>query len=190
MKWLSKSAHVFPVIALLALGACTRDSGPKSPEAALERYVKTAFSARSAEDHKALSDMSDGDAKEWLDAMSVEVFEKQFIKNNMQLVSLKTSEKREEAADRVSLVYELVFKDGKVESPITDPDKAPKNATSPATYTNKKIAYLKQMGDGTWKITATKNVKTYIERKEALEVPPLSMLPPDPEEKQEAPKGK
>jgi hypothetical protein len=184
MTLLKNYAHLFLVLSFIMMGACTKESQPTSPEAALDRYVKTAFGAKNAADQKILFEMSDGDAADWLASMSKELFQKQFIENQMQLVSMKTSEKREEKDDRVSIVYELVFKDGKTSSPM-----APDSAASPATYTNKKIAYLKKM-DGAWKITATKNVKTFIDRKDALEVPPLSVLPPEGEEEKPAPKSK
>jgi len=172
MKWLKIWAHVFSVAALLTFAACTKEAPPTSPEGALERYVKIAFNAKSDKDQKALYDMSEDDAKVWLGSMNEETFKKQFIENKMQLVSFKTSDKRENKDGGVSLIYELVFKDGKGPAPLT-----PGSEPSAATYTNKKIAYLKQV-DGNWKITATKNVKTFIERKDALEVPPLSGMPP------------
>ncbi len=185
MKLLNKSAHALAITTLLAFGACTKSAGPNSPEETLKQYVDTAFSAKSQDARTALLKMSDGDAKVWLESMTEEVFKKHFIDNNMQLVSMKTSDKREDKDGAVSLVYELVFKDGKGPAPLT-----PGTEPSAATYTNKKIAYLKKGEGGAWKVTATKNVKTFIERKDALEVPPLSVLPPDENEEQTAPKAK
>jgi hypothetical protein len=164
MKWLNKAAHAGITLVLFAFGACTKEAAPTSPEAALERYVKTAFGAKSVDAKKSLLDLSEGDAKAWLESMTDEVFKKQFVENNMQFVSLKSSDKRVEKDGDVSLVYELAFKDGKT--------------PNAAEYTNKKIAYLKKTEGGEWKVSATKNIKTFIEKKDALEVPPLSMLPP------------
>jgi len=164
MKWFSKAAHGLLVVSLITFGACTKDSAPSSPEAALERYVNIAFAAKSIEAKKELLALSDGDAKVWLESMADDVFKKQFIENHMEFVSLKSGDKRVQADGDVSLVYELAFKDGKT--------------PNAAAYTNKKIAYLKKGEAGDWKISATKNIKTFIERKDAVEVPPLSMLPP------------
>jgi hypothetical protein len=54
-------------------------------------------------------------------------------------------------------VYELSYKEGQ-----------PANAT---VHTNKKIAYLTRDG-AVWKIKATKNMKSFIERKEDLVITP------------------
>lgn len=163
MKWLNKnSAHALALVSLLAVAACTKHvDGNGSPEAALESYVKTVFSAKSVDDAKKLLDMSTGDAREWLASMSEEAFRKQFVENKMVLQSFSMKDLRKEKDGDVSLVYEIAFKEG-------SPDGKP---TSPAVFTNKKIAYLTKDGEG-WKIRATKNIKSYIERKDALEIPP------------------
>lgn len=171
MKWLNSAAHVIPVAALVFFGACTKEPAPTSPEMALERYVKIAFDAKSVDAKASLLALSDGEAKVWLESMTPEVFKKQFVDNNMQLISMKTRDKREEKDGDVSLVYELEFRDGK--------------APNAAAYSNKKIAFLKKGEQGDWKITATKNIKTFIERKEALEV-----LTPETTDKEPAAEAK
>ena len=66
----------------------------------------------------------------------------------------------------VSLVYELEYKKG--------------GEGDQTVYTNKKIAYLTQDKEkNDWKIKATKNLKSFVERKDDLVVPPLSELPPE-----------
>ncbi|MGZ3652153.1 MAG: hypothetical protein ACXVB9_16970 [Bdellovibrionota bacterium] len=162
MKWLQSRtlAQGTLLASLLAFSACTKSGrGTSTPEGALNEYVHAAFGAKSMDDAKTLLDLSTGDAKEWLSSMSQEAFKKQFIDNKMVLQSLTTKDVRQEKNGDVSLVYELAFKDG-------SPDGKP---TSPAVYTNKKIAYLTKEGDA-WKIKATKNVKSFVERKDALEI--------------------
>jgi hypothetical protein len=172
MRWLKATAQVSAVASLLALAACTK-SGPKadSPEAALEAYVHTAFNAKSVDDGKKLLELSTGEAQEWLSSLSQEAFKKQFVDNHMVLESLKTKDKVQEQNGDVSLVYELAFKDGRGPEPLTTDDKAAKMTPSPAVYTVKKIAYLtKDKESNTWKIRATKNIKSFVERKDALEI--------------------
>lgn len=185
-----KSLNALAVLALMGFAACTKDiPAPTSPEATLERYVKLAFSAKNVEVKAELLKLSDGDAKMWLDSLSDEDFRKQFVENKMQFHSMKTRDKIEDKNGDVSLVYELEFKDGTGPSPI-DPQRPKTMTPSSAVYSTKKIAYLRKVEGGEWRIKATKNVKTFIERKEDLAVPALSMLPPDEEEKKPEPKSK
>jgi hypothetical protein len=171
MKWLNAAL----VVSLLALAGCTRGGGSaSSPEGALDKYVHAAFNAKKIDDSQSMLDLSTGEAKEWLAAMSKEAFQKQFIDNHMQLVNFNVKDKATEANGDVSLVYELTFKDGA----------AAGNPTERAEYSLKKIAYLSKDKDaGTWKIRATKNVKTFIERKDDLQVSPI---PSGAEDKQPA----
>ena len=161
MKWLLPNswAQLAVVMALFALPACTKSNQAASPETALNAYVHAAFAAKSVSDSQKLLDLSTGEAKEWLSSMSEDAFKKQFVDNKMVFQSLHTKDLRQEKNGDVSLVYELAFKDG-------SPDGKP---TSSAVYTNKKIAYLTKEGDA-WKIKATKNVKSFVERKDALEI--------------------
>jgi hypothetical protein len=105
-----------------------------------------------------------------------EAFEKQFLKNNMKLVSFTSKDKVRDESGDVSLVYELSFKDGNESG---DPTKR-------AVYSLKKIAYLTNKDGGTWKIKATKNVKTFIERKDDLQITPS---PPGTMDKEPATSG-
>jgi hypothetical protein len=184
-----KLLNALVALGLLGFAACTKDlPAPTSPEAALERYVKTAFSAKSVEAKEALLELSEGDAKMWLESLSDDEFKKQFVENQMQFVGLRTRDKIQDKTGDVSLVYELEFKDGRGPKPLDQSN--PQVVTpSSAAYSTKKIAYLTNTDKG-WKVKATKNVKTFIERKEDLAVPPLSVLPPDENEKQPAAKGK
>lgn len=181
-----KLRNALVVMALLGFAACTKDMpAPTSPEATLERYVKLAFAAKSKEVRGDLLKLTDGDAKMWLESLSDEDFQKQFVDNQMQFLSLKTRDKREDKNGDVSLVYELEFKDGKGPKPL-DPNEPQAMTPSAAVYSTKKIAFLTKTKEGEWRVKATKNVKTFIERKDDLAVPPLSVLPPDQEEQQPA----
>lgn len=137
------------------------DKGPKAdtPEGALEKYVQTAFGAKSVEDKQKMLELSTGEAFEYLSQMSEEEFRKQIVDANLALVNLKAKDLRQEADGDVSLVYELHFKAGK--------------GIDSAVHTNKKIAYLKKFEDG-WKIKATKNLKSFVEQKEDLLISPES----------------
>ncbi|MGZ6468252.1 MAG: hypothetical protein ACXWQJ_13225, partial [Bdellovibrionota bacterium] len=77
----------------------------------------------------------------------------------LQFVSLKAKDRRETDSGEVSLVYELNYQD--------------RTGTVPPTvHTNKKIAYLMKDEKGDWKIKATKNMKSFIEKKEDLVITP------------------
>ncbi len=162
MRWLSSAANLsfcLSLIALISFDACTKHANKTTtPEAALEHYVMTAFSAKSADARQTLLELSTGEARAWLESMSAEDFKKQFVDNNMVFQSLKAKDLRQEKSGDVSLVYELGFKDGKT--------------PNAAAYTNKKIAFLTKDEKGEWKIKATKNIKSFVERKDDLEVPP------------------
>jgi hypothetical protein len=178
MKLLKSLGHISILASLCGLLACTQGAPEaNSPEAALHSYVKIAFNAKSLDDAHKLLDLSTGEAKEWLASMTEETFKKQFLDNKMVLENLTTKDLRQEKDGDVSLVYEIAFKDG-------NPDGKP---TGPSEFTNKKIAYLTKEGN-IWKIRATKNVKTFIERKDALEIPPN--VPAEPEHVETKPKSK
>lgn len=160
MKWRNR---LFGFL-ILALCGCTKHVAlPTTPQGALENYVRTAFNARTADDRNALLELSTGDAKAWLESMSAEDFKKQFVDNSMVFGSIKTQDLRTEKSGDTSLVYELSFRDGKT--------------PNAAAYTNKKIAYLTRDDKGNWKVKATKNIKSFVERKDPLEV-----LAPEPGE--------
>ena len=181
-----KLRSALATMALLGFAACTKDMpAPTSPEATLERYVKLAFAAKSTDAKEELLKLTAGDAEMWLSSLSDEDFRKQFVENQMQFIGLRTRDRREDKNGDVSLVYELEFKDGKGPKPL-DSGQPQTMTPSPAVYSTKKIAFLTKTKEGEWRIKATKNVKTFIERKEDFVVPPLSMLPPDEEEKQPA----
>jgi hypothetical protein len=145
-------------LSLLAV-SCTQAPKADTPEGALHSYVTAAFDAKGPSDKKRLVDLSTGDAKGYLERMSDEDFKKQFVDTKLRFLSLKAKDKRTENNGDVSLVYELNYRDG------LDPTRA--------SYMNKKIAYLTKEG-AMWKIKSTKNMKSFIERKEDLVVTPES----------------
>lgn len=157
MRWRSMRELVLLLALAMLASACTKTpERPTTPEAALELYVKAAFSARTEADRQKLLELSVSDARAHLEQMSPEEFKQRFAENDMQLISMKARDLREEKSGDVSLVYEIAFKEGK--------------AGGAASYMNKKIAYLTKDDKGDWKIKATKNVKSYVERKDDLEI--------------------
>ncbi|MCO5142447.1 MAG: hypothetical protein M9962_05085 [Oligoflexia bacterium] len=150
---------LFAVPLIIAIG-CTKTPKAESPEGALQKYVQIAFGAKSFADKQKLAELSTGEALEYLNTMNEEDFKMQFLDSNLRLVSVKAKDKRQESDGDVSLVYELEYKDGKSEQ-LT-------------TYSNKKIAFLTQGADGFWKIKATKNLKTFIEKTDDLVITPDS----------------
>jgi hypothetical protein len=164
--WLVASA-----ILGLAFASCTKQAEvASSPEGALQKYVSEAFAARAQSDKQKLLDLSTGDAHAMLEAMSAEDFKRRFLDANLRLTELNMKDVRQEANGDVSLVYELSFKEGKPEAV--------------AVHTYKKIAYLTRDEKGAWKIRATKNIKSFIEKKEDL------VITPEITDKSEAPAEK
>ncbi len=158
MKWHKQlSFSVLCLSAVLAF-SCTRAKLPDSPEGTLQRYVTEAFQVKGLGDKEKLIELSTGEALDYLQAMTEADFKKQFVESNLKLVSVQTKDLRQDNEGGVSLVYELMYKDGKVESPTV--------------HTNKKIAYLVRNEKGEWKIRSTKNVKSFIEKKEDLVITP------------------
>lgn len=142
----------------LVVSGCTKPPKTDTPEGALGAYVTTAFAVKRPADRQKLMDLSDGEARSFLESMSEEDFRRQFIDSNLVFVSMQTKDLREENSGDVSLVYELSYREGK--------------AAAPTVHTNKKIAYLTKTADGHWRIRATKNVKSFVEMKEDLVVTP------------------
>lgn len=153
MKWYK----VF-LLSFFVLSSCTKAPKAHTPEAALSNYVSAAFSAKSTDDRSKLVAMSDGDAKVHLEGMSDDEFQKQFLDSKMRLIKLRTRDLRKENDGNVSLVYEISFQDA--------------GAGGTAVHTNKKIAFLSVGEDGEWKIRATKNMKSFLEKKEDLLITP------------------
>jgi hypothetical protein len=148
---------VYAGVAILV--ACTKAPKPETPEGALQQYVTMAFNAKNPEDRKKLVDLSTGDALYFIQNMTDEEFKKHFIDSNLQFVSMKAKDLRQETSGDVSMVYELNYKEGKV--------------GTQTIHTNKKIAYLTFDKEAkAWKIKATKNMKSFIERKEDLVITP------------------
>lgn len=149
------------VIAALALiSACTKGGNKGSdPSQVLEAYVNAAMSAKSAKDKEKLKELSMGEAREALEKMSDKEFEQQFVENRLQKsASIKTKDLRQEAGGDISLVYELSYNESSADA-------------KPTMMTVKKIAYMGKDEKGEWKIKATKNVKSLIEKTEPLLIP-------------------
>lgn len=144
-------------LALTVVSCTNKMPTADTPEGALHKYVTLAFTAKSPSARKELMALSTGDALGYLERMSDEDFRKQFVDANLKFMSMKAKDMRQEVSGDVSLVYELTYKDGRPESPTV--------------HTNKKIAYLTRDQSG-WKIKATKNMKTFVERKEDLLITP------------------
>jgi hypothetical protein len=138
--------------AMFSLGliflSCTRSLSDRTPEGALDSYVKTAFSVKKSADREKLLELSIGEAREQLQGMSEEDFMARFGNGSIRLIDLKMKDKRSEKDGGVSLVYELSYEDGN-------------GGKGPVTH--KKIAYLQQQ-DGGWRIRGTKNIKEYVEQ--------------------------
>ncbi len=140
----------------MLLMACTKGGKSGTPAGALEQYVAAVMSVSGPEDRQKLLDMTVGEAKEQFEKMSVEEFTKAFPKGRYRLVSLRIRDPREEKAGVVSLVYEVTFED--------------KGSGASAVFTNKKLAYLEKSESDAWKIRGVKGVKSFVEKKEALEI--------------------
>jgi hypothetical protein len=155
-----KLRNIFLAMGLLAfIGGCTKAPKADTPEGALQKYVTTAFAVKSVDDKQKLMDLSTGDALAYLQSMGEEAFKKQFVDTKLQFVSMQAKDVRQDVTGDVSLVYELTYKEGKGNEMVLN--------------TNKKIAYLtRDAGTGEWKIKATKNLKSFVERKEDLVVTP------------------
>jgi hypothetical protein len=153
MKWFK-----FLCMAVLVLSACTKKAQDNTPEGALDAYVTAAFSAKTAEDKKTLVNLSTGDALAYISQMTDEEFKRVFLDSGLKLQTFKAKDITTDTNGDVSLVYDLAFKAGK---PMVD-----------TVHTAKKVAYLTNKDGGVWKIKATKNVKTFIERKDDLIITP------------------
>lgn len=148
----------FLIMATLLTGCHRKPVLPNTPEGTLEKYIAAAFEVRGPADRKQLLDLSTGEAYTFLEKMSDENFKTQFVDSKLKFVSVKAKDLREETGGDVSLVYELVYQDSA--------------GAAPTTHTNKKIAYLSRAENGDWKIKATKNIKTFLEKKEDLVITP------------------
>lgn len=150
--------YLFLFLGIALASSCTKSQKADTPERALEKYVSAAFNVRSVEDRQKLLNLSAGDALTFLQRMDDETFRKHFIDAKLEMVSMKTKDLRQEVSGDVSLVYELSYRESGV---------------GKALHTNKKIAYLTHdQEQGEWRIKATKNMKTFIEMKDDLVVPP------------------
>ena len=120
----------------------------------MESYVNAAFSVKQESDKEKLLSLSIGEARIQLESMSDEDFMARFGKGKLHLVGLKMKDRRSELDGGVSLVYELVYREGA-------PDSGP--------VTHKKIAYLKKDSDESgWMVRGTKNIKEFVEQNEPM----------------------
>lgn len=143
-------------IVVLLLGSCTKKM-PDSPAGVLEQYIQVAMNAKSLQDKDKLMELTMGSAHDDLEKMTPEQFEQGFISSQLHITGFKTKDLRQENSGDVSLVYELDFQEKGGAGGVAD-------------MNNKKIAYLSKDDAGHWKIKETKNVKSFVEKKDALEV--------------------
>lgn len=135
--------------------ACTPKKKPESPEAVLQAYVTTAINAKSGADKERLYEFTTGKALERLQAMPEEEFVNSLVKPEYKFVHFSTRDLREEKEGSMSLVYEIVYDT--------------KSGDQGAKITSRKIAYMKK-DNGVWKIEDTRNIKSFVEVKEGLNV--------------------
>jgi hypothetical protein len=144
------------LVSITVLTACTKKM-PDSPIGVLELYISTVTGAKSADDKNKLLGLTTGTARADLEKMSNEDFTKQFIDVRYKVNSFKTKDFRQENSGDVSVVYELEFEEHG-------------QPGGESQITNKKIAYLSKDEAGQWKIKETKNVKSFLEKKDDVEI--------------------
>lgn len=144
------------MIGLLPMvSGCTRQ-GATTPEQTLEQYIRIGLDAKGPGDKAKLLELTIGEAHEELGKMKDKEFNDIFVEKKLRYLGYKARDLRQENSGEVSLIYELSYEE--------------QDAAGAAIVTNRKIAYLAKDDEGRWKIKGTKNVKSFVERKDALEV--------------------
>lgn len=152
----SSFALLTTVAVLLFVSACTKKESGMTPEEVLETYVKIALNAKSEQDKKSLEEYLTGEALKKLKLMGNEEFLEKLVKPEFKFVSFLARDQRQENNGGISLVYELTFEN--------------KSGDTKAKLINRKIAYLKRATDNSWKIFNTRNIKSFVEMKDGLDV--------------------
>lgn len=147
---------VICIVTLFFSISCNKKSGVETPTSAMENYINIAMGAKSSADREKLLELTTGEAHEELKRMTDKEFVDQYVNSQFHFLGFKTKDLREENDGALSLVYELSYET--------------KGAPNPATLTNKKVAYLVKDEQGHWKIKSTKNIKSLVEKKDALEI--------------------
>jgi hypothetical protein len=143
------------VFTLCLFSGCTKNSND-TPEKVLDSYIQIGLNAQKDSDREKMLSLTTGEAKEELEKMSPVEFKSVFLDKKLKFIGYKTKDLRQENSGEISLIYELSYEE--------------KDAAGAAIVTNRKIAYFSKADNGEWKIKATKNVRSVVERKEALEV--------------------
>lgn len=146
----------FSLLLVLFGAACTKSNSGLSPEEVLETYVKIAINAKTEKDKTSLEEYLTGEALTKLKLMTKDEFIEKLVKPEYKFVKFSTRDSREESNGGVSLVYELTFEN--------------KTGDSTAKIISRKIAYFKRGRDNGWKISDTRNVKSFVEMKEGLDI--------------------
>ncbi len=153
---LKQCTKIFMFLAILGASACTKKEAGMNPEEILETYVKIALNAKSEKDKASLEEYLTGEALKKLKLMSQSDFVDKLVRPEFKFVKFSTRDMREESNGGVSLVYELTFEN--------------KTGDSKAKVINRKIAYFRKNAENAWKIFDTRNVKSFIEMKDGLDV--------------------
>ena len=142
---------------LIFVAACTKDHKLASPESVLENYVKIAINAKTGADRKSLFYYLTGEALKRLKDMSDEDFFETLVRPKYKFVHFSTRHFQEQKGNTGSLVYELVY-----ESSPTD--------KIPVQITVRKVAYFTRVNEKEWKISNTKNIKSFIAIEKGMQI--------------------
>ncbi len=141
---------------LTALSACSKHGKEDNPRTVLENYIKVAIRSTNEQDKKDLEEYFTGEALKKIKSMTDEEFLKRLVEPKYKFVRFEAKDLRQESTDKVSILYELIY------------DR--KNKKDNARMTVRKIAYLIRNKAKMWKITNTRNIKTFVEVKKSLSV--------------------
>lgn len=144
-------------VLLILLSACSKKEDLSSPELVLERYVKTAINAKAGGDRTSLFNYLTGKALERIKSMSDKDFFEVLVKPEYKFVHFSTRNFQAQTGNRGSLVYELVYQNAATDE-------------VPVQVTVRKIAYFVQVDGKEWKISDTRNIKSFVEMKKGMQV--------------------
>ncbi len=142
----------------ITLFSCTNKINSSSAKDVLSEYVSRSFGVQSINDRKKLIELTSGEVKKVLEDMKDETFQKYFIAQKKEFVSLKVNDERSLTENTYSITYELTYKqqsltfDGQISHDL---------------ITNKKHSVFVK-ADGKWLISEVKNLKTDIEHQNAM----------------------
>lgn len=143
----------FVIILLSVFSACTKSQKAGSPVAILGDYVTKSFAVKSVQDKPKLMELTTGKVHEILEKMDDSSFNKNFIDEKKEFLSLKIKDERTLADNRYSVTYELSYMD--------------KTGNSTAKVTTKKHAIFAQP-EGHWLIDEVQTLKTLIENQNEM----------------------